>query len=63
MESLYQRFGPQAMVDIFTDLGAEYMPQHHAYEDESQNIKTFPSLDKEPEVTPEWGYQYLNAEI
>ena len=29
--------------------------QYNPYEDELQNAETFPKLDEEPEVTPEWG--------
>ena len=43
-------------------LGVEVTLQYNPYEDELQNAKMFPMLDKEPEVTPEGG-QYVNAEI
>ena len=63
MKSLHQRLGPQAMVDGLADLGMEYIPEYNLYDDESQNVETFPSLNEEPEVTLEWGGGYLNVEI
>ena len=51
------------MVDDLADLGAEDMLQYDPYQDESQNVDTFPSLDEEPEIAHEWGYQYVNVEI
>ena len=45
------------------NLGVEETPQYDSCDDESQNAETFPMLDEEPEVTPEWGDQYVNAEI
>ena len=41
------------MVGDLADLGAEDMWQYNLYEDESQNVETFPILDEESEVTPE----------
>ena len=55
MELLHKRLGPHVMVRDLVELGAEYTLQYNPYEDELQNIKTFPILGKEPEVTPEWG--------
>ena len=63
MESLHQRFGPHTEVKDLAELGIVDMPQYETYKDESQNADTFPALDKEPEVTPDWGNQYFNAEI
>ena len=63
MESLHQRLSPQVMVNDIGDLSTEDMSQFDLYEDKSQNVETFPSLDEEPEVTPMWGGQYLNAKI
>ena len=63
MELLYQRLGPHAMMGDLVELGAEDTLQFDPYEDESQNAKTFPILDEEPEVTLKWGGQYVNAEI
>ena len=63
MESLHQRLCPEAEVGDFIELGAKGMPQYDPYEDNSQNTKTFPMLDEEPEVAPEWGNHYVNAEI
>ena len=37
--------------------------KYNPYEDKSQNAVMFPILDKEPEVTPEWGDKYFNAKI
>ena len=37
--------------------------QYDPYEDKLQYSETSPVLDEEPEVTPEWGDQYMNAEI
>ena len=54
MMSLHLRLGPCARVGDLAQLGAEDIPQYHPYEDESQKAVIFPSLDEEPEVTPEW---------
>ena len=51
MESLHQRLDHQAMVDDLANLGAEVELQYDPYEDESQNVKMFPSLDEEPKAT------------
>ena len=56
MKSFHQRLGPHAMVDVPV---MKDMPQYNLYKDESQNVETFPYLDEEPEVTLEWGDQYL----
>ena len=48
------------MGDI-AEMGAEGTMQYDLYDDNSQNAETFPSLDEEPEVTPEWGDQYVNT--
>ena len=45
MESLYQRLDPQAMVDDQVDLDAEDKSRYDSYEDELQNVETFPILD------------------
>ena len=37
--------------------------QYHPYKDELQNVEMFHILDEEPEVAPEWGGQFVNAEI
>ena len=38
--------------------------QHYdPYEEESQMAEMFHILDEEPDATPEWGDQYVNAEI
>ena len=63
MDSVHQRVGPQAMVNNLADWGAEDMPQNDACKDDSKNGETFPGFEEEPEVTPPWGDQYLNAEI
>ena len=63
MESIHQRLGPQAEMGNLVELGVEDTPQYDQYDDKLQNAETFPMLDKEPEVTPEWGNQYVNAEI
>ena len=63
MESLYQKLGPQAMARDLVELGVEDILQYNPYEDRSQNVQMFPILDKEPQVNPEWGGQYVNAEI
>ena len=63
MELLLQRCDPQAMVRDPAELGIEDMSQFDPYENESQNAETFPILDEELGVTPEWGEQYLNREI
>ena len=51
------------MVRDQVELGVEDTLQYDTYEDELQNANTFPMLDEESEVTPEWGNQYVNAEI
>ena len=63
MELLHQRLGPHAMLGDLVELGAEDTPQYDPYADDSQNAETFHMLDEEPEVTPKWGDQYMNAEI
>ena len=63
MESLQQVMGPHARLRDLVNMSVEETMQYDPYEDESQNAETFPMLDKEPEVTPEWGDQYVNAEI
>ena len=57
MESLYQRFGPHAMMRDQVELGVDDTLQYDQYVNESQNTKMFPILDKEPEVNPKWGDQ------
>ena len=42
MESLHQRLGSHAMVGDLADLGAEDLQQYNPYEDELQNVETFP---------------------
>ena len=51
------------MVGDLVELGAEDTVQYDLSEDNSQKGKTFPMLDEEPEVSPEWGDQYVNALI
>ena len=63
MKALHQRLGHHAMVRDLVELGVEDMLQYNPHEDKSQNAKTFPILDKEPEVTPELGDQYVNETI
>ena len=63
MESLHQVLGSCMRLSDLVDLDVEETPQYDPYEDELQNAETFPMLDEEPEVTPEWGEQYVNAEI
>ena len=58
LESVCQRLGPQAMVDALADLNIGDMMHCDPYKDGSQKVVTFPSLDKEPEITPNWGGQY-----
>ena len=55
MESLHQAWGPCARLSDLVDLSVEETLQYDPYEDESQNAETFPMLDEEAEVTPEWG--------
>ena len=62
MELLHQRLDPCALVGDL-ELDAEDISKYDPYEDESQNAKTFLILDDKPEVTPDWGDQYVNAEI
>ena len=62
MESLHQTFGPHATVDDLADLGTEDMPLCDLYEDNSQNVETFLSLDKK-RGNPIVGGQNLNADI
>ena len=62
MESLHQKLGYQAMVRL-AELGVEAIPQFDPYMDKLQNLETLPIMGEEPEVTPEWGDQYLHAEI
>ena len=38
------------MVDDFVDLGTEEMLHYDPYEDESQNVDAFPSLDEDPRL-------------
>ena len=61
MELQHERLG--ATVGNQLQLGAEEKFQYDPYENKSQNADTLPILDEEPEVTPELGGQYLNAEI
>ena len=53
MESLHQSLSLQATVDDLVELDAEDVPQYNSYDIESQNVEMCPSLDEEPEVTPE----------
>ena len=62
MESLHQKLGPHAGLRDLVELGVQETPQYDPYEDELQDAKTFPIFDEEPDVTPEWGGQYVNAE-
>ena len=55
VESLYQRLGPHAEARDLVGMGVEVTLQYDPYEDESQNAKTFPMLDKETEVTQSGG--------
>ena len=55
MESLHQRLGPCAMVRDLVELGVEDTPQYNPYEDKLHKVEIFPILDKEPEITLEWG--------
>ena len=48
---------------VEADLGTEDALLYDSYDDESLNVETFLSLNKEPEVTPDWGNQYWIAEI
>ena len=63
MESLYQRLVPCAVAGDLANLGAEDILQYDPYENESLNEEAFLICDEEPEVTPEWGDQYLNAKL
>ena len=58
MKPVCQKLCSQAMVDDVADLSIEKMPQYNLHKDETVTI-----LDEEPEVTPEWGDQYSNAEM
>ena len=60
IELLLQRLGP-AMVSDLSKLCVENPPKYDQYEDKPQNNDTFPMLDEEPEVSPRWGDQYINA--
>ena len=60
---LHQRLGPHAMARDLVELSVEDTPYYDLYEDKSQIDKVFPMLDVEPKVTPEWGEQYVKAEI
>ena len=53
-ESLHQRLGHHAMMANLVELGAKDATQYDPYEDKSQNAQTFPIMDEEPEVAPEW---------
>ena len=61
MESLHQRLDSQAMMVDLADLGVENR-QYDPYEKKSQNIRAFPILDEELEVS-KVGAQHLIAEI
>ena len=63
MATLPQKLGPCTELRDLVGLGAEAILQYDSYEDELKNAETVPMLDKEPEVTPEWGDQYVNSEI
>ena len=54
---------PCTEVRDLVELGVEDTPQYDPYKNKLHNVKTFPNSDKEPEVTAEWGDQYVNAEI
>ena len=54
MDSIHLRLGPCGMVRDLVELGVE---DSDPYEDVLQNAEMFTILDKEPEVTPEWGDQ------
>ena len=63
MESLHQMMGPNTKLRDLVHLGVEETLQIDPYENKSQNAETFPMLDEEPEVNPEWGNQYVNTDI
>ena len=63
MESLHQKLVPWTMMRYLVELGVEDTLQCNAYEDESQNAKTFPMLDEKSGITPNRGDHYVNAEI
>ena len=62
MAFLHQKLSPCAELRDLVELGVDDTPQYNPCEDESQNAETF-SMVEEPEVTPEWGDQFLSAEI
>ena len=55
MEALQKR--------LLAELNVENALPFDPYKDELQNANIFPILIKEPEVSPKWGGQYVNAEI
>ena len=55
--------GPCARLSDLVNLGVEETPQYDPYEDKLQNAEIIPMLNEEPEVIPEWGDQYVNAEM
>ena len=63
MVSLHKVMCHHMMLRDLVDLGVEETLQYDTDEDESQNAETLPMLDEEPEVTPNRGDQYVNAEI
>ena len=63
MKFLHQRLGTCTVVRDLVELTVEDTPQYNSYEDELQNAKTFPMLGEKSEVTSEWGYQYVNANL
>ena len=63
MASLHEKLHLHAVLRVLVELGVEDIPQYDPHEDELSNAKMFPMLDEEPEVIPNWGYQYVDAEI
>ena len=62
MDSVHQALGPCTRLSNLVDLGVQETPQYVLYEDKLHNAETFPMLAEEPEITPEWRDQYVNAE-
>ena len=54
---------PCAKVGDVAELGIENTLQYDLDENRLRNAETFHAFNEEPEVTPEWGGQYLNAEM
>ena len=51
IESTNQQLVPQVMVDDLADLCIENMSQYDPYEDESQNVETYSSLEETEVIT------------